>query len=135
MEYLWLVFCLLLFCLATSLMTFDELARYMVDLSEAAYDNGRKDGFAEGKAFVLDKKNTIIPLNCTKQTVLSASVRSQEFDQVEFGILKAIEKMFRKGVTVDVLRIVLEEERTGVGAAAGGGAGDMHKMQHINYIK
>ncbi|MFS7994809.1 hypothetical protein Hanom_Chr12g01110461 [Helianthus anomalus] len=42
--------------LANSLMAFEDLAKYLFELSGAAYNSGRKDGYVEGKAFALEGK-------------------------------------------------------------------------------
>ncbi|MFS7976078.1 hypothetical protein Hanom_Chr10g00888221 [Helianthus anomalus] len=108
--------------LAASPMTSDELAKYMFDLPKTAYDNDRKDGFVEGKAFVLEERPDhefeLFKTDCGTRF----RDKRKEFDHLEFGILKAIEKLSRKGVAVDVLRAVLGDEDTDAGAAAGGGA-------------
>ncbi|MFS7938433.1 hypothetical protein Hanom_Chr05g00439661 [Helianthus anomalus] len=38
--------------LADAILTSDALTPYMVELAQSAYDNGRRDRFAEGKTFV-----------------------------------------------------------------------------------
>ncbi|MFS8033092.1 hypothetical protein Hanom_Chr17g01565401 [Helianthus anomalus] len=43
--------------LAYVLITSNELMMYMVKLAQAAYNNERMDGFAEGKSFLLEKKS------------------------------------------------------------------------------
>ncbi|KAF5817867.1 hypothetical protein HanXRQr2_Chr02g0058051 [Helianthus annuus] len=37
-------------------MASEELAKYKLELGGAAYNNGQKDGYAEGKAFALERK-------------------------------------------------------------------------------
>ncbi|KAJ0795698.1 hypothetical protein HanPI659440_Chr04g0153471 [Helianthus annuus] len=38
-------------------MSYEELAKYMFDLAGAAYDNGRMDGYVEGKLFALPERS------------------------------------------------------------------------------
>ncbi|KAJ0713898.1 hypothetical protein HanPI659440_Chr13g0483541 [Helianthus annuus] len=55
--------------IAGRLVRSDELAKYMFDLGGAAYDRGRKDGYAEGKAAALakekDDKFELFKMDCT----------------------------------------------------------------------
>ncbi|KAM0071145.1 hypothetical protein Hdeb2414_s0001g00021551 [Helianthus debilis subsp. tardiflorus] len=108
--------------IAALLMTSDEVAKYMFDLAGAAYNNGQKDGFAEGKAFALEERsNHEFELFKTDCTTCFCNKR-KDFDNLEFGVLKAIEKLSRNGVAMDMLRIVLGDKDADTGAATGGGA-------------
>ncbi|KAF5785179.1 hypothetical protein HanXRQr2_Chr10g0425501 [Helianthus annuus] len=120
--------------LVASLMTSDELAKYMFDLPETTYDNGKKDGFVKGKAFVLEERSDhefeLFKTDCGTRF----RDKRKEFDHLEFGILKAIEKLSRKGVAVDVLRTVLGDENTDAGAAASGGAGPSEQVNRCKSV-
>ncbi|MFS7967958.1 hypothetical protein Hanom_Chr09g00791931 [Helianthus anomalus] len=95
-------------CLANRLMASEELAKYMFELGGAAYNSGRKDCYAEGKVFAIEG-NQKIALNYSKKIVLVIMLsKHKAFGFLKFSILKAIEKLSRKGVAVVVLRKVLE---------------------------
>ncbi|KAM0044151.1 hypothetical protein Hdeb2414_s0010g00349811 [Helianthus debilis subsp. tardiflorus] len=80
-------------CIAVS----EELAKYMYELGEASYDHGRKDGYAEG--------------------------RRQEFESLEFAIVKAAGKLSRKPNRIALLKRALGEEDR-----EAGGAGTNHQQ-------
>ncbi|KAF5803630.1 hypothetical protein HanRHA438_Chr06g0282611 [Helianthus annuus] len=90
--------------LADRLMASEELAKYMLELSEAAYKSGHQDGYAEGKVFTLENKPDndfeLFKEDCTG----TYREKRKAFGLLKIGILKAIEKLSRKGVAVDVLR-------------------------------
>ncbi|KAF5773756.1 hypothetical protein HanRHA438_Chr13g0602931 [Helianthus annuus] len=100
----------------------DELAKYMFDLGGAAYDSGRKDGYAEGKAAVLakekDDKFELYKVDCAG----NYTAKRQEYKFIEFGILKAIKKLTRRGIAVETTMKVLEDND-----AETGGAGSSHQ--------
>ncbi|KAM0062405.1 hypothetical protein Hdeb2414_s0004g00147791 [Helianthus debilis subsp. tardiflorus] len=104
-------------------MAFEDLAKYLFELSGAAYNSGHKDGYAEGKAFALegklDKDFELFKEDCAGHY----RKKCKEFRLLEFGVLKGIEKLSWKGVIVDVLRSVLEGGDTGASATTGGIAG------------
>ncbi|KAM0008162.1 hypothetical protein Hdeb2414_s0120g00802881 [Helianthus debilis subsp. tardiflorus] len=70
-----------------------ELAKYMFDLGGAAYDSGRKDGYSESKAAALartkDDKFDLFKVDFAG----NYTSKCQEFEFMEFGILKAIDKL------------------------------------------
>ncbi|MFS8018566.1 hypothetical protein Hanom_Chr15g01393511 [Helianthus anomalus] len=72
----------------------DEHSKYVFELGGAAYDSGRKDGYTEGKAAVLAKEK---------------DHQFELFKFLEFGILKAIEKLSRRGIAVETLKKVLQD--------------------------
>ncbi|MFS7966082.1 hypothetical protein Hanom_Chr09g00769701 [Helianthus anomalus] len=81
------------------------------------------DGFAEGKTFAIDKRpDHTFELHKTYCATRFLD-RRQEFHNLEFRILKAIEKLSFKMVVVDVLCIVLGDGGTEGETVAGGGAG------------
>ncbi|KAJ0805027.1 hypothetical protein HanPI659440_Chr02g0044951 [Helianthus annuus] len=100
------------------LVASEELAKYMFELRGAAYNSGRKDCYAEGKAFTQegteDEKFELFKEECAANCAL----KHHEFGFLEFGIVKAIEKLARRGVVVETLKKVLEG-----GDAGSGGAG------------
>ncbi|MFS7930084.1 hypothetical protein Hanom_Chr04g00339961 [Helianthus anomalus] len=105
--------------LADSLMASEKLAKYMFELGRVAYNSGRKDGYVEGKAFVLEgKANNYFEL-FKEDCAGHYRNKLKEFGVLELGVMKAIEKLSRKGVVVDVLRTVLEGGDVGAGATGG----------------
>ncbi|MFS8008464.1 hypothetical protein Hanom_Chr14g01273081 [Helianthus anomalus] len=116
--------------LAGTLMVSKDLAKYMFELPGAAYNSDRMDGYAKGKAFALvgkpDNDFKLFKEDC----VGHYRNKHKEFGLLEFGVLKAIEKLSQKGVVVDVLRSVLEGGDMGAGATTGGDVGtDGHYNQ------
>ncbi|KAF5789818.1 hypothetical protein HanXRQr2_Chr09g0375691 [Helianthus annuus] len=94
----------------------------MFELGGAAYDSGRKDGYAEGKAAALAKEKDhqfkLFKVDCTG----NYTAKREEYEYLEFGILKAIDKLTRKGIAVETLKKVLEDAD-----AETGGAGTSHQ--------
>ncbi|KAJ0725437.1 hypothetical protein HanPI659440_Chr12g0458711 [Helianthus annuus] len=105
----------------------DELAKYMFELGGAAYDSGRKDGYGEGKAAALAKEKDhqfeLFKVDCTG----NYTAKRQEYEFLEFGILKVIEKLTRKGTVVETLKKVLEDAD-----AETDGAGTSHQVLRMN---
>ncbi|KAF5759628.1 hypothetical protein HanRHA438_Chr16g0755521 [Helianthus annuus] len=64
--------------LADRLVASEEWAKYMFELGGAAYNNGRKNGYAEGKTFVKE--------DCAA----NYAAKCHEFGFLEFGMVKAI---------------------------------------------
>ncbi|MFS8035013.1 hypothetical protein Hanom_Chr17g01587991 [Helianthus anomalus] len=81
--------------LADRLVGSEELAKYMIELGGAAYYSGRKDGYAEGKAFANagthDEKFELFMEDCAA----NYATKRHEFGFLEFGIMKDIEKLAR----------------------------------------
>ncbi|MFS8034489.1 hypothetical protein Hanom_Chr17g01581721 [Helianthus anomalus] len=75
----------------------DELAKYMFDLGEAAYDSGRKEGYGEERA--------------------AAASNEKEYEFLEFAIIKAVEKLSRKGGVVEILKKALGDQDPKAGDA------------------
>ncbi|MFS7902358.1 hypothetical protein Hanom_Chr01g00010371 [Helianthus anomalus] len=80
----------------------DELAKYMFDLGQAAYNSGRKDGYGEGRAAVMNNEKDyhfeLFKEGCAAK--YAAKRRGYEF--VEFGIVKGLEKLSRRGNAIEV---------------------------------
>ncbi|KAM0070648.1 hypothetical protein Hdeb2414_s0001g00015561 [Helianthus debilis subsp. tardiflorus] len=92
----------------------------MFELGGAAYDSGRKDGYGEGKAAALakdkDHQFELYKVDCTA----NYTAKRQEYEFLEFGIIKTIEKLTRKGIAVKTLKKVLEDadvETSGTGTS------------------
>ncbi|KAJ0796110.1 hypothetical protein HanPI659440_Chr04g0158371 [Helianthus annuus] len=92
------------FHIVDRLVRSEELAKYMFDLGGAAYDSGRKDGYAEGMAAAhpkeKDEKFELFKVDFAS----NYTSKRQEYEFTEFGILKAIDKLARHGVAVETLK-------------------------------
>ncbi|KAJ0800045.1 hypothetical protein HanPI659440_Chr03g0098431 [Helianthus annuus] len=106
--------------LADRLVRSKELAKYMFELGGATYNNGCKDGYAKGKAAAKegarDDKFELSKEDC----VATYATKRHEFEFIEFGILKAIDKLAERGVAVETLKKVLgdgDAETSGAGSS------------------
>ncbi|MFS7990060.1 hypothetical protein Hanom_Chr11g01054371 [Helianthus anomalus] len=101
--------------IADRLVKSDELAKFMFELGGAAYDSGRKDGYVEAKVATLAKDHQfeLFKVDCTGDY----TAKREEYEYLEFGILKAINKLTRKGVAVETLKKVLEDAKSEIGGA------------------
>ncbi|KAM0025847.1 hypothetical protein Hdeb2414_s0021g00579421 [Helianthus debilis subsp. tardiflorus] len=88
----------------------------------AAYNSGRKDGYDEGRAATSNNEKDyhfeLFKEDCTGK--YAAKRRDYEF--IEFGIVKAVEKLSRRGNAIEVLKKALGDESHGTG-----GAGTSHQ--------
>ncbi|KAM0039415.1 hypothetical protein Hdeb2414_s0012g00381851 [Helianthus debilis subsp. tardiflorus] len=95
----------------------------MFELGGATYDSGRKDGYGEGKTTAIAKEKghrfELYKVDC----IANYTAKRQEYEFLEFGIIKAIEKLNRKGIAVETLKKVLEDADT-----EAGGAGMSHQV-------
>ncbi|KAJ0876162.1 hypothetical protein HanPSC8_Chr11g0485271 [Helianthus annuus] len=99
----------------------DELVKYMFDLGQAAYNSGRKDGYGEGRAAASNNEKDyhfeLFKEECTGK--YAAKRRDYEF--VEFGIVKVVDKLSRRANAIEVLKKALGDSGTE------GGAGPSHQ--------
>ncbi|MFS7995657.1 hypothetical protein Hanom_Chr12g01120531 [Helianthus anomalus] len=102
--------CLLARAISQRIAGSEELAQYMYDLGEGARARGRKEGYAEGRAAVEAKeplKNfELYNIDC----VARYAEKRQEFESLEFAIVKAAGKLSRKPDEVALLKRALGEE-------------------------
>ncbi|KAM0052329.1 hypothetical protein Hdeb2414_s0007g00246991 [Helianthus debilis subsp. tardiflorus] len=104
------------------IMKSHELANYMFKLGQSAYNSGKKEGYSEGRATaVSNEKDYHFELFKEDCSGKYASKR-REYEFVEFGIVKAVEKLSRKANAVEFLKKALGDEGQGVG-----GAGPSHQ--------
>ncbi|KAJ0590032.1 hypothetical protein HanRHA438_Chr04g0188891 [Helianthus annuus] len=93
--------------IADRIVKSDELAKYMFDLGQAAYNSGRKDGYGEGRAAASNNEKDyhfeLFKEDCTGK--YAAKRRDYEF--IEFGIVKDVEKLSRRGNAIEVLKKAL----------------------------
>ncbi|KAJ0772669.1 hypothetical protein HanOQP8_Chr03g0090041 [Helianthus annuus] len=88
----------------------EELARYMYDLGEAACALGRKEGYAEGRA-AAEAKEPLKNFELYKTDCAARyAEKRQEFESLEFGVVKAAEKLSRKPNGVALLKKALGDE-------------------------
>ncbi|KAL9994827.1 hypothetical protein Hdeb2414_s0016g00487561 [Helianthus debilis subsp. tardiflorus] len=103
-------------------MRSEDLATYMYELGEAAYDNGRKDGYAEGRS-AAEAKEALKNFDLYKTDCASRyAEKRQGFEFLEFAIVKAVGKLSRKPDGVALLKKALGDEDCETG-----GAGTSHQ--------
>ncbi|KAM0062301.1 hypothetical protein Hdeb2414_s0004g00146521 [Helianthus debilis subsp. tardiflorus] len=94
----------------------------MFELGQAAYNSGRKDGYGEGRAAVVNNEKDyhfeLYKEDCTAKY----AAKRQEYEFIEFGIVKAVNKLSRKVNAVEVLKKALGDEDR-----EGGDAGPSHQ--------
>ncbi|MFS7966187.1 hypothetical protein Hanom_Chr09g00770901 [Helianthus anomalus] len=101
----------------------DELAKVMLELGEAAYDSSRKEGYGEERAAVVaNEKVDHFDLYKSDCSARYASKR-QEYEFLEFAIVKAVGKLSRKADAVETLKKALGDEDVNAG-----GAGTSHQV-------
>ncbi|MFS7956061.1 hypothetical protein Hanom_Chr07g00650121 [Helianthus anomalus] len=109
--------CLFLCCMffllpsqiADRIVKSDELAKYMFELGEAAFDSGRKEGYGEGRAAIANEKvdhSKLYKVDCSAHY----AAKRQEYEFLEFAIVRAIEKLSRKGAVVETLKKALGDQ-------------------------
>ncbi|KAJ0735400.1 hypothetical protein HanPI659440_Chr11g0431751 [Helianthus annuus] len=79
----------------------------MFDLGQSAYNSGRKDGYGEGRAAASNNEKDyhfeLFKEDCTSK--YAAKRRDYEF--VELGIVKAVDKLSRRANAIEVLKKLL----------------------------
>ncbi|KAJ0916997.1 hypothetical protein HanPSC8_Chr06g0268291 [Helianthus annuus] len=89
----------------------------MFELGQAAYNSGRKEGYSEGMAAVVNKEKDyhfeLFREDCSGKY----AAKRREYEFVEFGIVKAVEKLPRKADAVAFLKKALGEEGQETGGA------------------
>ncbi|KAJ0789721.1 hypothetical protein HanPI659440_Chr05g0206811 [Helianthus annuus] len=95
----------------------EELAKYMYELGEAAYDHGRKEGYAAGRSAV-EKKEALKDFDLYKVDCAARyAEKRQEFESLEFAIVKAAGKLSRKPDGIALLKKALGDEDCEAGDA------------------
>ncbi|MFS7931649.1 hypothetical protein Hanom_Chr04g00358401 [Helianthus anomalus] len=100
------VVCIFLWSLkiADRIVKSDELAKYMFEIGEAAFDSGRKEGYGEGKAAAVANEKVdhfeLYKVDC----VTHYASKRQEYEFLEFTIVMVVEKLSRKGAAVETLK-------------------------------
>ncbi|KAM0025842.1 hypothetical protein Hdeb2414_s0021g00579371 [Helianthus debilis subsp. tardiflorus] len=100
----------------------EELAKYVYELGEAAHDLGRKEGYAERRT-AAESKEPLKNFELYKtDCVARYAEKRQEFESLEFEVVKAAQKLSWKPNGVALLKKALNDEDPGAG-----GAGTSHR--------
>ncbi|KAJ0584523.1 hypothetical protein HanHA89_Chr05g0189591 [Helianthus annuus] len=108
-------------CIADRIVKSDELATYMFELGEAAYNSGRKEGYAEGRAAAANNVKDYHFELYKEDCIAAYATKRREYEFLEFGIVKAVGKLSRKA-DVETLKKALGDEDVDAG-----GAGTSHQ--------
>ncbi|MFS7904091.1 hypothetical protein Hanom_Chr01g00031861 [Helianthus anomalus] len=74
----------------------DELAKYMFELGQAAYNCGRKDGYGEGRATTVNNEKDY-HFELYKQDCIAVyTTKRQEYEFIEFGVVKLLRSCLGK---------------------------------------
>ncbi|KAF5764218.1 hypothetical protein HanRHA438_Chr15g0701821 [Helianthus annuus] len=96
--------------IADRIIKSDELAKYMFKLGEAAFDSGRKEGYGEGRAPAAANEKVdhfeLYKVDCSAHY----AAKRQEYEFLEFAIVRAVEKLSRKGAAVETLKKALGDQ-------------------------
>ncbi|KAJ0866088.1 hypothetical protein HanRHA438_Chr12g0547791 [Helianthus annuus] len=103
--------------LADRILHSTELATYMFELGRAAYNSGRKFGYAEGKTAVTNKEKDY-HFDLYKEDCEGAfTAKRKEFSTLEFAVVRAAEKLAHKADGVALLKKALGEDGDAAGDA------------------
>ncbi|KAJ0702782.1 hypothetical protein HanPI659440_Chr14g0543571 [Helianthus annuus] len=93
--------------IADRIVKSDELVKYMFELGEAAFDSGRKEGYGEGRAAATANEKVdhfeLYKVDCSAHY----AAKRQEYEFLKFAIVRAVEKLSRKGSAVETLKKAL----------------------------
>ncbi|KAJ0702387.1 hypothetical protein HanPI659440_Chr14g0528931 [Helianthus annuus] len=104
--------------LADRILSSPELATYMFELGGVGYNSGRKFGYAEGKAAVINKEKDY-HFELYKEDCDGAyAAKCKAFSTLDFAVVRAAQKLSRKPDGVALLKKALGDD-----ADAAGGAG------------
>ncbi|KAJ0615956.1 hypothetical protein HanRHA438_Chr02g0084131 [Helianthus annuus] len=99
-----------------------ELAMYMFELGEAAYDNGRKDGYGEGRS-AAEAKEALKKFDLYKTDCAARYAEKRlEYEFLKFAIVKVVGKLCRKPDGVELLKKALGDQ-----TPEAGGVGPSHQ--------
>ncbi|MFS8021727.1 hypothetical protein Hanom_Chr16g01430811 [Helianthus anomalus] len=94
----------------------------MFELGQAAYNSARKDGYTEGRAAAINNEKDYHFELYKEDCGAAYAAKRQEFESLEFGIVRATQKLSRKSDGVSMLWKALNDEAPGTG-----GAGTSHR--------
>ncbi|KAJ0545444.1 hypothetical protein HanIR_Chr08g0349931 [Helianthus annuus] len=98
-----------------------ELANYMFELGQAAYNNGRKDGYSEGRAAAANNEKDYHFELYKEDCGATYAAKRRDYEFLEFGIMKAVDKLCRRANAIEVLKKAIGDSGTE------GGAGPSHQ--------
>ncbi|KAM0040504.1 hypothetical protein Hdeb2414_s0012g00394731 [Helianthus debilis subsp. tardiflorus] len=94
----------------------------MFELGEAAYDNGRKDSYGKRRS-TAEAKEALKNFDLYKtDSAARYAEKRQEYEFLEFAIVKAVGKLSRKPDGVELLKKALGDQ-----TPKAGGAGPSHQ--------
>ncbi|KAJ0762438.1 hypothetical protein HanOQP8_Chr04g0161361 [Helianthus annuus] len=88
----------------------------------AAYNSGRKDGYGEGRAAAMNNEKDYHFELFKEDCNAKYAVKRRDYEFVEFGIVKAVEKLSRRGNAIEVVKKAL-----GDSGPDGGETGPSHQ--------
>ncbi|MFS7904089.1 hypothetical protein Hanom_Chr01g00031841 [Helianthus anomalus] len=74
----------------------DELAKYMFELGQAAYNSGRKDGYGEGRATAVNNEKDYHFELYKQDCIVVYTTKRQEYEFIEFGVIKLLRSCLGK---------------------------------------
>ncbi|KAM0056766.1 hypothetical protein Hdeb2414_s0006g00222351 [Helianthus debilis subsp. tardiflorus] len=87
-----------------------ELAHYMFELGQAAYNSDHKEGYSEGRAAAAsgekDHHFELFKEDCSGKY----TTKRREYEFIEFGVVKAVENLSQKANAVELLKKALGDE-------------------------
>ncbi|KAJ0614254.1 hypothetical protein HanIR_Chr02g0060331 [Helianthus annuus] len=93
----------------------------MFVLGQAGYNSGQKSGYSEGKAAAVNKEKDYHFELYKEDCDGKYAAKCKDFASLEFAVVKAVEKLARKGNDVALLKKALGDD-----GSATGGAGTSH---------
>ncbi|MFS7913061.1 hypothetical protein Hanom_Chr02g00137271 [Helianthus anomalus] len=98
-----------------------EPANYMFEVGQSAYNHGRKDGYSEGRAAAASNEKGYHFELYKEDCAGTYAAKRRDYEFLEFGIVRAIDKLSRRANTIEVLKRALGDSGTE------GGAGPNHQ--------
>ncbi|KAJ0837548.1 hypothetical protein HanRHA438_Chr16g0779401 [Helianthus annuus] len=108
------------FRLADRIVNSPELATYMYELGRAGYNNGRKYGYSEGRAAVVNNDKDYHFELYKEDCEGHYAAKRKEFASLEFAVVKAAEKLASKVDGVALLKKALGDAAGGSGTSRQG---------------
>ncbi|MFS7997802.1 hypothetical protein Hanom_Chr12g01146201 [Helianthus anomalus] len=103
------------------IVKYDELANYMFELGQAAYNSRQKDGYGEGRAAAANNEKDYHFELYKEDCGVAYAANRREHEFIKFGIVKAVDKLSRRANVVEVLKKAIGDSGTN------GGVGPSHQ--------
>ncbi|KAM0055804.1 hypothetical protein Hdeb2414_s0006g00210431 [Helianthus debilis subsp. tardiflorus] len=87
-----------------------ELANYMFELGQAAYNSGRKDGYNRGRAVATNNEKDYHFEFYKEYCGAVYATKRRDYEFVEYGIVKAVDKLSWRANAIEVLKKALGDE-------------------------